>query len=220
VSVLLLRLEGPLQSWGTLDRFGIRTTDTEPSKSGVVGLLCAAMGTPRSNEAVITAFGRLAMGVRADREGGALRDYHTAGGGTFAGEPHAVYDRKLQRPVHTVPSERHYLTDASFLVSLSGDDALLERAAVALRSPVWPLFLGRKACPPAAPVFVALEHVAVASACLRDWPRADGSSEGALRLVLEAAAGRARDDVPLSFEPRRYGRRYVEVSWTEPRVSA
>lgn len=210
MSALLLRLEGPLQSWGTLDRFGIRTTDAEPSKSGVVGLLCAAMGVERSDDATISAFGRLAMGILVEREGSPLRDYHTAGGGTFAGRPHAVYDRKLKRAVHTVPTERHYLADASFLVALEGDDALLERAREGLRSPVWPIFLGRKACPPSSPVFLDIRPASV-SECLRR-----SLSPVPLRLVLEAPTGRPRDDVPLSFEPRRYGRRYVESTWTIP----
>ena len=47
MSVLLMRLAGPMQSWGTQSRFGHRDTGTEPSKSGVIGLLCAALGWPR-----------------------------------------------------------------------------------------------------------------------------------------------------------------------------
>ena len=41
---LLLRLVGPMQSWGTTSRFDQRDTGKEPSKSGIVGLLAAAMG--------------------------------------------------------------------------------------------------------------------------------------------------------------------------------
>jgi CRISPR system Cascade subunit CasD len=216
VSTLLLRLAAPLQSWGTLDRFGIRTTDTEPSKSGVVGLVCAAMGVPRNDERTITELGRLAMGVRVDREGEQLRDYHTAGGGKFAGKPHRVYDAKLRRPVHTVPTERYYLVDASFLVAIEGDAILLERARDALRAPVWPIFLGRKGCPPAGPVLVSLE-ASPASECLRGWARDDDATVGPLRLVVESGPdGRPRDDVPICFEPRRFGRRYVEIAWTDP----
>jgi len=40
---LLLRLAGPMQSWGLSSRFTIRDTSLEPSKSGVLGLLCAAL---------------------------------------------------------------------------------------------------------------------------------------------------------------------------------
>ncbi len=48
MSVLLLRLAGPLQSWGTQSRFRVRDTGREPSKSGVIGLLCTALGRPRT----------------------------------------------------------------------------------------------------------------------------------------------------------------------------
>ena len=47
MSVLLMRLAGPMQSWGTRSRFSNRDTGLEPSRSGVIGLLCAALGRPR-----------------------------------------------------------------------------------------------------------------------------------------------------------------------------
>ena len=48
MTVLLMRLAGPMQSWGTRSRFGNRDTGLEPSRSGVIGLLCAALGRPRA----------------------------------------------------------------------------------------------------------------------------------------------------------------------------
>ena len=44
MSVLLLWLEGPLQSWGADSRYGNRTTLPFPTRSGVLGLLCCAAG--------------------------------------------------------------------------------------------------------------------------------------------------------------------------------
>ena len=76
MSVLLMRLSGPMQAWGVQSRFGVRDTTREPSKSGVVGLLAAALGRPR--DAAIDDLAALRMGVRVDREGTLLRDYHTA----------------------------------------------------------------------------------------------------------------------------------------------
>src|SRR5258706_11213757 len=78
MSTLLLRLAAPMQSWGTQSRFVVRDTGLEPSKSGVIGLLCAALGRPR--EAPMEDLARLRMGVRVDREGVMQTDYHTAGG--------------------------------------------------------------------------------------------------------------------------------------------
>ena len=45
MSVLLVRLAGPMQSWGSQSRFSHRDTEREPTKSGVVGLLSAALGS-------------------------------------------------------------------------------------------------------------------------------------------------------------------------------
>ncbi len=67
MSALLLRLAGPMQSWGVQRRFSVRDTGLEPSKSGVVGLLCAARG--RRREEPVTDLAALGMGVRVDREG-------------------------------------------------------------------------------------------------------------------------------------------------------
>jgi CRISPR system Cascade subunit CasD len=153
MSVLLMRLAGPMQSWGTRSRFTNRDTGLEPSKSGVIGLLCAALGWPRdadtfqiiSETYTLEGFARsLAMAVRVDREGRLMRDYHTAQNVRRADPTGGTQD--------TVVSERFYLADADFLVGLEGNRALLERLDAALRAPVWALYLGRKAFVPSLPV--------------------------------------------------------------------
>ena len=77
---LLLRLAGPMQSWGTTSRFDQRDTGKEPSKSGVIGLIAAALGIDRElwNDD-LKALAGLVMGVRHDRPGVLKRDYQTAG---------------------------------------------------------------------------------------------------------------------------------------------
>lgn len=212
---LVLHLEGPLQSWGTSSRHSIRETDSEPSKSGVVGLLCAALGVPRNNDGAIAKIASLCMGVRVDRAGRRERDYHTVGAGMFAGEPHTIYGMKYE----AAETERYYLSDAAFLVALEGDDSLVEECAAGLRSPVWPLSLGRKTCVPSVPILKSIE-TSPFDAILRAAPRLERSNEGPLRMVLEAASGEPREDQPVSFAPRRFARRYVETAWTDPpRVS-
>ena len=75
MAVLLLRLAGPLQSWGDSSRFVRRTTRREPTKSGIVGLLAAALG--RSREESIDDLAQLEMGVRIDQKGRLTRDFQT-----------------------------------------------------------------------------------------------------------------------------------------------
>ncbi len=208
MSVLLLRLSGPLQSWGVQSRFGVRDTMREPSKSGVVGLLCAALGRPRA--APTADLAALRMGVRVDCEGGVLRDYHTAGRSGFLRASGAVETAQV------ILSNRYYLTDARFLVGLEGDDtALLERIHAALRAPRWPLYLGRKACVPGEPVWLrgglcrhsTLEHALKAY----PWLGATGAPPARLRLSLEDWDGpEARaDGVPASYAERVFPLRRV-----------
>ncbi|MFE4666162.1 type I-E CRISPR-associated protein Cas5/CasD [Streptomyces sp. NPDC056716] len=83
--VLLIRLAGPLQSWGITGRFARRDTHSRPTKSGVIGLCAAALGLPR--EEPLGELAEVLFGVRADRPGTPLRDYHTVGGGTYPLRP-------------------------------------------------------------------------------------------------------------------------------------
>ena len=75
MSTLLLRLAAPLQAWGINSKFDIRKTEREPSKSGVIGLLAAALGRRRDES--LDDLIALKFGVRCDKEGKLLRDYQT-----------------------------------------------------------------------------------------------------------------------------------------------
>lgn len=215
---LLMRLVGPLQSWGTASRFDERDTQLEPSKSGVLGLLCAALGRDRAEP--VDDLARLRMGVRVDREGALMRDYQTATGVLVA----ATAKPDLNR---TVVSPRFYLSDAGFLVGLEGgDSALLERLNAALRAPRWPLALGRKAFVPSKPVWLSSRcakdgpfgglHPGALETALREQPRiAEPRFEHRdqpVRLVIEHAdAGALRHDQPIApFAERRFGPRFVQ----------
>jgi CRISPR system Cascade subunit CasD len=210
MSVLLLRLAGPMQSWGTQSRFTHRDTGREPSRSGVVGLLCAALGRPRHEP--LDDFRALRMAVRIDRPGRLMRDYHTA--------------QKVRRadptksPQETVLSERFYLADADFLVGLAGDREFLERLDVKLRRPVWPLFLGRKSFVPAMPVAAGLREGDEPLPVLKveHWRKRHCRDALAqpLRYVLEVkyGMGEPRQDVPVSFvsRDRHFAVRHVNSS--------
>jgi CRISPR system Cascade subunit CasD len=224
---VLLRLEGPLQAWGTQGRFSIRDTDAEPSKSGVIGLVGAALGMSRDDDVQLAALSQLRMAVRVDREGAPLNDYHTAGGGRFRGESYGVSGAD-----GTVLTDRHYLIDASFLVALGGDDhELVDRVAAALQDPVWPLFLGRKACVPSRPVFSGTfpgtPEDAVRETDDHDVEAVDAKPmTGKLRFVFEtdpdSPGARPRSDVPLSFKlyERTHGRRFVRIEWSDRAIQS
>jgi len=217
--VLLLRASGPLQAWGIESRFAVRDTAREPSKSGIVGLLAAALGCPRdAPPGELATLAALRMGVRADQEGTILRDYHTAGTGGYyrAGG-------QIERE-NVIPGNRYYLQDARFLVGLESEDlALLARLHAALRDPHWPLYLGRKACVPGEPVWLPdglREHTSLEEALVHypwlgpPWLPAE-RRPSRLRLLLEDPAGElVRPDQPVSFHEldRRYAPRRVRVT--------
>ena len=146
MATLLLRLAAPLQSWGADSKFETRKTNREPTKSGVIGLLAAALGLRRDDAAGLARLNGLHFAVRADREGSLLVDFHTA-------------NREENRKKGKAPyvTYRHYLQDAVFLVGLESEDtALLQELETALKHPVYPLYLGRRSCPPTLPLCLGI----------------------------------------------------------------
>ncbi|MER6240845.1 type I-E CRISPR-associated protein Cas5/CasD [Streptomyces clavifer] len=142
MSVLSLRLAGPLQSWGASARFTRRTTESAPTKSAVIGLLAAAAGIERGDAASLEPLAALRFGVRIDQPGSRVRDFQTA--------HHGATGKSM--PL----SERFYLADAVFVAAVEGDATLLSGLHAALRNPVYAPFLGRRSCPPAQPVDLGL----------------------------------------------------------------
>lgn len=211
---LVLRLTGPMQAWGVQSRFTERDTLTEPSKSGVVGLLCAAQGLEREKADVfLTDFNRadFRMGVRVDREGIVRYDWHTAGK-----DGHRKADGKIETETG-ITSRRYYLADACFLVGLAGDNlSLLQRLGAALANPVWPLYLGRKSFVPSDPPYLSngLKLNVDLEVTLRNFePLTSRRTPGPARLVLEDRQNGyiVRPDQPLSFVQRRFAPRRLRL---------
>lgn len=201
---LLLRLAAPLQSWGSSSKFEIRTTEKMPTKSGVVGMLAAALGLRR--DADLSKLNVLKFGVRADREGVDITDFHMA---CSEKSSYVTY--------------RHYLSDAVFLTGLEGDEDFLKELEMALQNPRFPLFLGRRSCPPTLPLVVGIRDLSLETA-LREEAPLDGKYENVLRVQIETdyPSEGVLQDVPVSFNPDRrvYGYRrlrefYVELDQNE-----
>lgn len=212
-ATLLLRLEGPLQSWGYRSRFGDRDTGLEPTKSGVFGLLCCALGRDRSEP--LDDLRSLKMHVRVDRQGRLVQDFQTAGAGRFRGsEAYAAPKSDGSKGKTAILMVKHYLQDSSFLVALEGDRPLLERLEAALKDPVWPLSLGRRSCPPAVPVLVGIREGSGLEA-LQAEALAERHDAFRLRIVKELPPGDfkgdPRPDVPLAW-PDRQTRVYASRS--------
>lgn len=206
MTTLLLRLQAPMQSWGISSQFTNRDTAREPSKSGVIGLICAALGRPRNAD--LSDLVQLHMGVRVDREGILEKDYHIA---------QDVFQASGSGTKDSEPSERFYLADAVFLVGLEGERELLHEIHQALKSPHWTLYLGRKSFPPSKPVWLrkGLQEGTLIDA-LKSFPSLVPEPTIKMRLVLESDSGEfARTDVPINFSERRFSSRRIHMSQIE-----
>ncbi|MBU2805859.1 type I-E CRISPR-associated protein Cas5/CasD [Acidithiobacillus ferridurans] len=211
---LLLRLAGPMQSWGTISRFDQRDTGKEPSKSGVIGLLAAALGIDRENWYDLEPLTLLTMGVRHDRPGVLKRDYQTA---------QNIISADRSKVHQTAVTTRDYLTDAVFLVGLEGRGRrLLERAHAALRNPVWPLALGRKSYVPSESIWLdggIVDTPLLDALAVWPWLASPRQQEAAPERLLASIesdddCGALRMDQPLSsFAERRFGARFVRAEW-------
>lgn len=152
MKLLVLRLEGVLQSWGERAKWDDRDSATMPTKSGVIGIITSCMGLPRGDEKIVQISEALNMSVRMERAGRILTDFHTV-----QGMPKLINaEGKPRSGGNTVISRRQYLQDAAFLIFLFGEEKILDTCTKALSDPVWPPFLGRKCCVPSYPIFAAL----------------------------------------------------------------
>lgn len=233
---LLLRLAGPLQSWGLRSEFNRRDTHHEPTWSGVLGLLAASQGRRRGDD--LSELLGLSFAVRTDQSGSLLRDYHTVS--DFRGTPllSASVDskgrqRRTSPAKFTHVTQRYYLQDAVFVAAVRGPAPLIETLGTSVRNPVFPLSLGRRSCVPGKPLFIDVVSADLRDA-LTDLPWQAGAPAKAqlerrkkyaprvVPLAVSATApagtqGREQPDLPVSFHPveRQYAVRTVQHFWVE-----
>jgi CRISPR system Cascade subunit CasD len=159
---LVFQLYGPLVSWGGVAVGQIRHTETQPTKSAIIGLISAALGVRRDEEQRLR---ELADGygfaVRTELSGVLERDFQTAevpATTSLKGQPHRTRRDEVQAIRHgdnPVLSFREYRTDSlNFIALWQKENApySLDSLADALKYPHFQLYLGRKSCPLALPL--------------------------------------------------------------------
>jgi CRISPR system Cascade subunit CasD len=216
VNGLLLRFSAPMQSWGEHSTFSERDTLPYPTRSGLIGLIAAAMGRKRGES--LADLDGLRMTVRVDRPGIPMSDFHTVGGGLPRNQTVITSEgNRRAAGKETIVSRRIYLADAVFVAAIEGEQELIERIEAALRQPVWGPYLGRRSCPPD-PLLLLGGMIADPVAELHRVPlarRASGEAkEVEVDFIHETPPGE-RDavrtvvnDIPETFHPHR--RRYRE----------
>lgn len=164
---LLLWFEAPLQSWGSDSKFGRRDTLTFPTKSGVLGLVCSALGAGGEQRVLLAEFAGLKQTVISfarvkHTEKGMikqvreplLRDFHMVGSGYDDQDPWAsllipkTSEGKKAVGGGSKMTYRYYLQDATFAVVFEVPANKAEIIAQALQNPAWDVYLGRKNCVP------------------------------------------------------------------------
>lgn len=216
MTALVLHLDGPMQAWGHSSQWDHRDTLDHPTRSGLIGMIAAALGKRWGEQ--LDDLAPLRFTIRIDRPGRRVVDYHTAGGGHEIG----VARVKGGNRSHAVLSDRFYMSDAAYTVAITGPDTLLHRADAALRAPVFGPFLGRRSCPPAGPWHLGIrEGDPLRTLPLhRNRPRRDGSTV-AVEFVSDHEAHGPTDRVdttltdPRTFGPRRSYGTVATHRWTE-----
>jgi len=196
---LLFTLHGPMAAWGEIAVGVRRGSYDRPSKSGVLGLVAAALGIDRTaadrHEALHAGYG---FAVRIDAPGRPIRDYHTAQSPKSRRGAHweTRRDELAADPVYTVLSVRDYYSDALYTVALWRREEAphpLDALAEALRRPRFTLYLGRKSCPPALPLAPALVEAETLDAALAGHPpvpAALGTGRSGRALARHVSAAR------------------------------
>ena len=220
---ILLWLEGPLQAWGADSKFGRRDTLKFPTKSGVLGMVCCALGATGEQRELLDEFSLLRQTVasftKAPREP-LLRDFQMVGSGYDDTDPWRsllipkTSEGKKAVGGGTKMTYRFYLQDARFAVVLEVPGDRADAVAYALQNPVYDLYLGRKTCAPTDFIYRGLfdsEEVALAQAqslaieknLSEDFRVIDGEGEGEVMTL---------NDVPLQFgDNKKYRDRRVTV---------
>lgn len=166
-TILVLRLEGPLQSWGENAKWDFRDSSTMPTKSGIVGLFGCAMGQERGSQVLVELAQSITVAVRADRPGAKFVDFQTV-----QGKPLKTADGG-KRSNNTILSPHAYLQDASFTVFIDTTPEWQQRIISALENPRWCMYLGRKNCVPSRPILANRMEAADLMEALKEYPPAE-----------------------------------------------
>lgn len=222
---LLLWLEGPLQSWGYDSKFSRRDTLPFPTKSGLYGLILAAMGAQGTQEELLCKLSDCPISIfsynpvkktkilekiqKEDRQP-FLMDFQMVGSGYHDDKNHPWEKLLIPKTAKggtavgggTKMTYRYYLQDAHFAVILGLPEDLEIVIEKTLQSPVYDLYLGRKNCVPTdfvfRGIFNAKEIAAEEAAAIAD--------QKDLKLDFRVEEGEHSEDyMVLNDVPIRFG---------------
>ena len=212
VKYMLLWLEGNLQSWGADSKFNRRSTMPFPTRSGILGLVCCALGSGGEQKELLAIFAPLKQLVisygNAKTPKTQLRDFHMVCSGYDEKDPwetlHIPKTSEGKKAVGggTKLTHRYYLQDAKFAVVMEIPADMSAELEKAMQHPVWDLYLGRKNCPPKDFIFrgifkskdaaiAAADEIAGNKELHEQFRVLDGTVDGGEQITI--------NDMPLQF---------------------
>lgn len=228
-SYMALWLEAPLQAWGADSKFYRRETIDFPTKSGILGLICCALGASGNQREFLATFAPLSQLVFAFKDktlkdgvfASIMYDFQTVGNGYNKEDKweNLHIPKKLKGKPATGSSgakltTRAYLQDMAFGVMLEVPCSLQDIIEQALQNPIWDLYFGRKNCAPTDFIYRGtFNQQEKAEQALLDI-----ASKKELKVIFKVVDGECHDtgemfvlrDVPLQFgEHKRYADRKV-----------
>lgn len=193
MKILLMRLDAPLMSFGApiVDNHGV--IQAYPAQSLITGMIGNALGYDHSQfDRLQQLQERLRYASRADRPGERIRDFQTVSlGADYMSDKRAwTTDHTLEERKGGKASKgthiryRYYWADAVHTLALTMERAeeapRLSDISRALEAPERPLFIGRKACPPAGHLVLGIIEAPDLKAALERAPlhdRAESTTE-------------------------------------------
>lgn len=216
MTALYLRLAAPLQSWAATRTTGNYVyTERWPTRTGLLGMLAAALGAPRGRWPDWLA--KVDLATRADKPGTVTDDFQTIG----PRDEDLPYQRRMYRILSgrrwsskaiftpdgqnlTSVVHRTFLSGAEFLVRVRAGEHH-DEIACALRRPVFSPYLGKRAFAPVMPFFLGegeddmiARMPATAEAHAQNHASTSNDHGLQLRIVYlppEGEAGRSRSTV-------------------------
>ncbi|WP_415713900.1 type I-E CRISPR-associated protein Cas5/CasD [Maridesulfovibrio sp.] len=158
---LIFTLYGPMQGWGSVAVGEVRPAAQRPTRSGLLGLLAAALGVRRGDPLLDDLTRTARVAVREDRPGSVMLDYHTTQ--VPSEKKKRVFRTRRQElrtmldkdeKLNTILSRREYLMNAAFSVCIWFEDDQpfsMNEIEEALNRPRLNVYLGRKSCVPGVP---------------------------------------------------------------------
>jgi len=222
---IMMWLEGPFQVWGDSSKYGPRDTLPFPTKSGIYGMIIAAMGAKGPQEMLLSLLAEMPQSVISFAKPSVLRDFHMIGSG---------YDDQDGWQRLCIPKKqdgsaavgggakmtyRYYLQEARFAVIQAVNDDLVDQLAQALQFPVYSPCLGRKNCIPTEFVYQGMYQ---SERDAREAAYGFAAQKGLEKVMMVAEEGSLEDgkqiiaDIPLRFGNRKeYREREVFVTYYE-----